>query len=179
MNQNHKMKIRKFIIIQGIPGSGKSTWCKNHVNFDNGEKYISRDEIRFHYVKTKSGYFSKEQEVYREFVGKVSEALSRGETVYADQTSLTEAARRKLIRALPKPDEIHVIFLNTPLSECIENNKKRTGLASVPMDAIYRIYPTMKRPMWSEGIKYLHIITNYEEEEIIDLENEALEKWSL
>lgn len=166
----------KLYIMMGIPGSGKSTWCKNHVNFDDGEKYISRDEIRFHYVKTKSGYFNKEQEVYREFVGRVSEALSRGETVYADQTSLTEASRRKLIMALPKPDEIHVIFLNTPLSECVENNRKRVGLANVPMDAIYKMYPTMERPTWSEGIKYLHIITNYEEEEIIDLEKEHIEK---
>ena len=28
MNQNHKMKIRKFIIIQGIPGSGKSFYSR-------------------------------------------------------------------------------------------------------------------------------------------------------
>lgn len=169
----------KLYIMMGIPGSGKSTWCKNHVDFDNGEKYISRDEIRFHYIKTRNEYFKKEKEVYREFINKISEALSRNETVYADQTSLTESARRKLIMALPKPDEIHVVFLNTPLSECAENNKKRSGLKNVPMDAIYRMYSTMKIPTWSEGIKYLHIITNYEEEEIIDLEEEALKKWSL
>ena len=92
---------------------------------------------------------------------------------------LPEAAKKMFSIASKDYDEIHVVFLNTPLSQCAENNKKRSGLKNVPMDAIYRMYTTMKIPTWSEGIKYLHIITNYEEEEIIDLEEEALKKWSL
>ena len=40
------------------------------------------------------------------------------------------------------------------------------------------MYGRLEKPTWSEGVKYLHIISQGKEE-IIDLEKEALEEWSL
>ena len=53
----------ELILMMGIPGSGKSTWVKNHMKSD--DIYISRDEIRFSLLQPGDEYFSKEKEVWR------------------------------------------------------------------------------------------------------------------
>ena len=47
-------------VMCGVPGCGKSTWCKNNVPED--AVYVSRDEVRFSMLKPTDAYFSKEQE---------------------------------------------------------------------------------------------------------------------
>lgn len=165
-------------IMMGIPGSGKSTWCKNNVPV--GASYISRDKIRFSMLGPGEAYFSKENQVYAIFIEQINKALANDKVVYADQTSLDARARAKLINSLAiKPEEIHIVWLNTPLAKCLSRNELRTGLSRVPRRSIEQMYNNLTRPSWSEGIKYLHIITNDVIEEIVDLEKEALEEWSL
>lgn len=167
----------KLYIMVGAPGSGKTTWCKNHL--DKKIVYISRDEIRFSLVRPDQQYFSKETDVYNKVIGLAQKALLEGKDVCIDQTTLDKKARRVLIDRINMPSiEIHAIWLDTPLSKCIENNSERIGRANVPEDAIRKMYSKVERPVWSERIKYLHIIRN-DKEEIIDLEKEALEGWSL
>lgn len=46
--------------MSGAPGSGKSTWCRNH----GVSKYrVSRDEIRFSVLKDGEDYFSHEKKL--------------------------------------------------------------------------------------------------------------------
>ena len=168
----------KLYIMMGVPGSGKTTWCKNNINFDESV-YISRDTIRFSILKPNEPYFSKEKEVYKTFTNQIAQALKRGKNVYADQTSLDEKARAKLINSLEdRSYEIHVIWLNTPLGQCLKQNSLRTGLSRVPDESIIQMSKRLTRPTWAEGIRYLHIITNGEEK-IIDLEEEANKEWTL
>lgn len=47
-------------VICGIPGSGKSTWIKNHTS---SEILVSRDAIRFDMVKEDEPYFSDRKSV--------------------------------------------------------------------------------------------------------------------
>jgi len=48
-------------IMCGCPGSGKTTWLKDHVK--PGSAIISRDAIRFSLLKEGEDYFSHEEEV--------------------------------------------------------------------------------------------------------------------
>lgn len=167
----------KLYIMMGIPGSGKSTWCEE--NISNKNTYVSRDRVRFGLLKPGDNYFAKENEVYKEFISIIDKKLMTYNEVYVDQTSLNSGARRKLIRSLQiKPDEIHVIWLKTPLQKSLLYNAKRKGLERVPDHSIIQMHGRLERPTWSEGIKYLHIIEN-NKETIIDLEEEANKEWTL
>ena len=53
----------------GVPGSGKSTFLKNHTK--PNEAIISRDEIRFNLLKDGEDYFSHENEVFDKFVDNI------------------------------------------------------------------------------------------------------------
>ena len=39
-----------LMIMIGVPGAGKSTWCKENIKSPM-QKYVSRDEIRFSLLK--------------------------------------------------------------------------------------------------------------------------------
>ena len=83
----------KLYLMMGIPGSGKSTYLKTR--FIERLRVISRDEIRFSMVKEDEEYFSKEKEVYAEFISQIKEALKFEAEVFADATHLNETSRAK------------------------------------------------------------------------------------
>ena len=78
-----------LFIMMGAPGAGKSTFIKN-LKGESGIP-ISRDNIRFSMVKEDEPYFSKEKEVYKEFIRLINEHLSRNRDVIADATHLNAA----------------------------------------------------------------------------------------
>lgn len=167
----------KLYIMMGIPGSGKSTWCQHHMK--DTDAYVSRDRIRFGWVNPNEPYFSKEKQVYQEFIDTIEKNLKTHNNVYADQTSLDSRARRKLITSLHiQPEEIHIIWLNTPVEVCLKYNALRKGIEKVPEQSIIQMFGRLEKPTWSEGVKYLHIIENGKET-IIDLEAEANKEWIL
>ena len=88
----------KLYIMMGIPGSGKSTWCRH--NIKDTDAYVSRDKIRFGLVNPNEPYFSIDIQVYQEFINTIERKLVKYKNVYADQTSLDSRARRKLITSL-------------------------------------------------------------------------------
>ena len=87
----------------GIPGSGKSTWIREHEKyFEPSYKVISRDEIRFSMLGENDDYFSKEKEVWDEYVKQAKDSLSKNDDTILDATHLNEASRTKILRAFIK-----------------------------------------------------------------------------
>ena len=59
--------MRNLFVMVGVPGSGKSTFLKENFEGKGNVKIVSRDAIRFSFVKPDEPYFSKESPpaVYR------------------------------------------------------------------------------------------------------------------
>lgn len=148
---------KKLVLMVGIPGSGKSTFIKNH---NKNYKVISRDEVRFSMLKPNEPYFSREKDVFREFVNKTIEGLNAGGQVIADATFLNIPSRSKFLRALGRSLEgvkIIAIMMDTPLEVCLERNAKREGRALVPEDAIINMSSSLRTPALEEGFDEIYI----------------------
>lgn len=151
--------MRKLYLMIGAPGSGKSTWIKN--NMPKEAAYISRDEIRFAMVAEDEQYFSKEKQVYKEFIHQIDEALTQGKDVFVDQTSLNYGARQKLFNALTeKPSRTIAIYIKKPLDIILKYNAKRSGRAYVPEDAVINMYNSIQEPNYKEGFDWIYIVTH-------------------
>ena len=148
-------KKKKLFVMCGPAGSGKSSWIASHRHTFNGtETVVSRDVIRFSMLTNKDAYFSREKEVYKEFIREIKEALESSEVVFADATHLTQGSRTKLLRALGpalKDVEVNAIALKVPMELAIKQNNQRDGLQRVPEGVIESMYSDYTTPTIEEG----------------------------
>lgn len=111
---------------------------------------------------TDEPYFSKEKEVYAVYCQNIANALKRFGAVYADSTCLTVKSRALLIKKIKKlynkNFEINAIYMNTPLSTCLERNAKRTGRARVPETSIKEMWIRLEVPTKKEGFNKVFIV---------------------
>jgi predicted kinase len=143
-------------ILAGIPGAGKSTWARTHMDkISDDVKYVSRDEIRFSIVKEDEEYFSHENEVFNKFIEEIRDGLRNHKDTIADATHLSKASRNKLLNNIGlslKNCKINIIVINTPLEIALERNEERKGTRSyVPRGAIRRMKSQYEIPSIEEG----------------------------
>ena len=157
----------KLILMCGVPGSGKSYWCKKNVPEE--ALYVSRDEVRFSMLEDGDEYFSKETEVFREFIRRIDEGLAGGRDVYADATHLNKASRYKTwVNLKNKPEQTMVILIKVPLEVALARNENRSGRAYVPENVIRDMFDSLTPPGEDEKdyIDGLMIVSNYKQGEI-------------
>ena len=126
-----------FIILIGLPGSGKSTWLSKF-NADNKYRVICPDEIR----KELTGKISDQSQnahVWQVAKERVQNTLEKGKGVILDST-MTDASRRKdFIKDLPPAQLKAKVFYVDPevakerIKKDIEAKKDRSD---VPPDII-------------------------------------------
>lgn len=130
-----------FIMLIGIPGSGKSTWINK---FNKNYKYtvVSPDEIRKEITGSVSDQ-SQNAKVWRLTKERVVENLSKGQDVILDATMTGASRRRDFVKDLPPSNLKAKIFYVDPeiskerISKDIESKKDR---ANVPPDVIDKMY---------------------------------------
>lgn len=101
-------------------------------------------------VHTPEEYFSREDEVFNEWIKQIYDALTQPfiEDIYIDATHLTDKARDKVLNRLPKEyiGEIINVFFKVPLEVCLERNSHRDGMTFVPPSAIRNMYKILTYP---------------------------------
>lgn len=147
--------MKELVLMCGAPGSGKTTIAKKLLC--NNDIYISRDEIRYSMITDKDEYFSKENEVFNEYVRQIDEALAKDyHWIIADATQLNFASRNKVLARLKnKPNKIIVIYMKVPLDEVLKRNNQRSGRAKVPDEVVKKMYASMQEPTRDEKIDLL------------------------
>lgn len=124
-----------LIVFCGAPGSGKTTESKKMAELYNADRY-SLDEMKMYYLK--------------DLIPFVKESLERGNNVVVDSLYTRTFMRLDLLNALKDIDcKKTLIFMNTPLEECIHRNAKREN--PLPYTVVEGAYKTMQTPTSDEG----------------------------
>lgn len=154
--------MKNLYLMVGCPGSGKSTWVREHfATLEGYTAIVSRDDIRFSMVTEDEEYFSKENEVYNKFIEDIKFGLSYADNVIADATHLNENSRGKLLRKLGsvlKGVKVNAIVMRVPVEVALSQNEIRKGTRSyVPESAIRRMASQLTLPSFEEGFDRIYI----------------------
>lgn len=147
---------KTLYMLAGIPGSGKSYFGREFAQEHNIE-YVSRDEIRFSLLKDGEDYFSHETDTWNMFIAAIRMALDTTGSCVADATHTTRSGRKKLLNALRRDVDVHILYMNTPLPLCLSRNATRNGYANVPEDVICKMYYAQQYPAYEENSAFKEI----------------------
>lgn len=97
INEILTISTKNYIVLPiGISGSGKSTWIKVMLEYDDNLKVISPDDIRREITGTVSDQ-TKNGEVFRIAYDRVVNAMNNGNSVIFDATNIRSRERRSLL----------------------------------------------------------------------------------
>lgn len=150
---------KTLYVMVGIPCTGKSTIAKQMEK--ENVIYVSRDEIRNGILKEGEEHFSRENQVYKEFVRQLQSALDSGKSVIADATHINICSRDKLLRMLNTTDcEVTAVHVDCGFGNCLARNSERTIETRVPEGVMIRMYKSFSKPTLEEGFGKIITIDN-------------------
>ena len=147
----------KFIMLVGIPGSGKTYKAKQlkehlekqcsviHISSDNIRKQLYGDE---NCQKDPAKVFSIMHE-------KTLEALNNGTTVIYDATNMTRKNRKEILDKLPAFVVKKCIVCWAPIEVCIERDKARDRTVGVA--GIDKMVRRFEAPYYDEGFNEITV----------------------
>lgn len=148
----------EFIMLVGLPGSGKSTIAK-HFQIERYRVHSS-DEIREELLSDINNQ-SKNGLVFETLHKRVREDLKEGRKVVYDATNIDYKKRMAVLDIIKdiECDKVCIIVA-TPYEECIRRNKERDR--SIPEEVITRMYKNFYIPQYYEGWDEINIIWDFD-----------------
>lgn len=137
-----------FILMCGIPGSGKTTKAKK-IAKECSAVYISSDDLREELFEDATDQ-NHNEEVFTEMNKRTVKALKENKNVVYDSCNISRKRRMTIIRQFKRynPKFICALCYNT-YEKCLENNRKRERV--VPDDAVLRMMMNFYFPQKFEG----------------------------
>jgi predicted kinase len=158
-NLNAKARERpRFIILVGLPGSGKTTWRKTKVAQGYKGVVINPDDIR---KSVFGAYFDpkKEHDVWKYIYGKLRRTLLKGENICFDATNVKKKRRKALIRLGHEYNAyIEALYFKVPSEVALKRNVERPADERVPVGIMIRMIRNIQPPELSEGFDSVKVI---------------------
>lgn len=149
--------MNKFIMMIGIPGSGKSTYAEKVAQIEDAV-VISSDKLREEMFGD-VWEMRKNQLLFSKMYQYAFKYLSEGKSVIIDATNIN-SRQRKYVLTKFKPYFKECYFVRTPLRKALSQNRNRSR--NVPNYAILRMYNKLQEPTYQEGWNKINIIRNTE-----------------
>lgn len=153
-------KENRFIMMVGLPGSGKSTFAEELLSGAENCTLISSDKLR---IELFDNVNDKENDeiLFEEIRKRIRNDLLSGKNVIFDATNISSKRRRGFINGFGKKVFSDTIFecyyINTGLSGCLTNNSLRDR--KVPAGVILGMHKRMTVPMYHEGWDKVEIVS--------------------
>ena len=138
-------------VLCGLQCSGKSTWGKSTVKYDN-RVVISSDEIR----KEFPAYDN--QKIFELLYKRMNDYLNEGKNVVIDATNITIKSRAQIFNNLKVNCYKDIIIFNIPYEICLERLKIRNkdeNSHKVPEEVLRKYYESFEIPFYEEGWDYI------------------------
>ena len=155
----------KFIMLVGLPASGKSTMAKKLKEENKNSIILSSDELRIELFNNVNDIEHNGQ-VFEEMNKRTKQYLKQGITVIYDATNISSKRRMNLLKQFNKIDCFkECCFIFEPYSTCIYRDKIR--YRTVGEDVIRRMRNGFNVPQYYEGwdniiVKYNKTLERYE-----------------
>lgn len=147
------MKIPEFIMLVGLPGSGKSTYIKKqYSNYSVHSSDAIREEL-----SGDENTQSINNQVFNLLHTRIKNDLTNGENTVYDATNLSWKRRKAFLQELGKIIcWKKCIIIATPYEMCLNRNQARERV--VPTEVIKRMYKSFEMPWYNEGWDEIQII---------------------
>lgn len=151
----------EFILLAGIPTSGKSSYVKTlltqpyweNVVVLSTDNYIQR--VAEEQNKTYNDVFQDTiPEATENLWKQMKEALDDGRDVILDQTNLTRKSRKNKISRVPNNYRKSAIYFEISLEKALERNKHREG-KFIPESILKRMYHSFEIPNYTENFDFI------------------------
>lgn len=143
-----------FIMLVGIPGSGKTTYAKKLMVGTN-YVHLSSDSIRAELYGDET-IQGNPVEVFELMHKRTLDILADGKNVIYDATNVTRKDRASIMSKIPKyvKTECHIVW--APIETCIERDSKRER--NVGKEVIDRMLKRFQAPYYDEGFNEIYVV---------------------
>lgn len=159
----------KFIMLVGVPGSGKSTWINSFVSKSPEEWIVmSTDDIIEDWAKKNGKTYSEAfaildfKDIQSKFDSKLKTALQNKQNIIWDQTNIQSGARKKKLSQIPSFYQTAAIAFEVSEDELMRRLADRSNNTgkTIPDTVIRSMIRNYQPPSKSEGFETVHFIRN-------------------
>lgn len=143
----------KFVILCGLPGSGKSTWTKSHT-MKGIYHVVSSDEWRKRLYGDES-IQGNPDEVFAKVHDEIDNAVKANENIILDATNISRKNRMLALQRIPNSYEKNCVIVWARIETCIERDSKRSR--TVGKNVIDRMAKNFQVPYYDEGFDNIEI----------------------